>query len=104
MAWGEAGYVIEDRFRGLYGPSSGAMDFPGTRVHRVTPSDATDGSGTLPFRCRYFNASQEGELHVLTADGVDAVIYVQRGRNRERIDQVFATGGTDSAIVVEIWD
>lgn len=100
--WGEPGYEIEDRFR-PYSTTSGEMRNPGTRCHRVTPSDAIDGSGTLPFRCRYFKASQDALITVRSANGEVENIFVDKGRNWERIDQVFALDYPPDLVIV-IWD
>lgn len=103
MAWGEPGYEIEDKIPSIYDPAAGAMRFPGTRSFIVVPSDATDGSGTLPFRCRYYKASQDGLIKVRTASGQVQYVYALRGENHERIDQVYALDFPEG-MVVEIWD
>jgi hypothetical protein len=88
----------EDRFKGLTGPTSGAMSFPTTRSKRATFSD----SAVLDFHARCFVTSAKGKLTVDDEAGDNHEILVTEGLNAHRIRAIYSTGS--DAITVDYRD
>lgn len=96
-----ANHVLEDRFPGLTGSTSGAMDFPFSRSVKVV-SGSFSNTENLAFRCRGFLASAKGKLVVDTPTQENVEIQVVEGLNAQRLDRIYATGS--DALTIDIRD